>query len=620
MTDPAPLLSNNMQNTVTPVSFKEAIEWARNRSVELPSVYYGELQGFARAMSFSIAGITQLDQLQSVRDSLAENLAKGETMREWQDKVRAGKIGLDLPDHRLECLLGDNLVSGAVIRAGHRRRYQGKIVEVVTNNSRKFTATPNHPMLTRRGWVAAGELNSRDDLIGYRRNKDHCSTGYEHKHERPSAISEIFVAIAKANITERVGGQCLDFHGDGTDSDVYVVRSAHDLPFGEFAAIRQPSIDLRFSESNLSALRFCPCCGHLIVISQRCGFCDRPYSDSRIAQLRKNEIIACTVGQRERVSAFSIGISRNQIRDRNIITEVGRQPTIDEMQSARISERPANTGSLYDPANPPDGCADDGGDFFDALPRDIEFDRVASLRVFDFEGHVYNLSTVHGYYLIDGLYTGNTVYRTNIQGSYARGRCEQQARAIKAFPWFMYDAINDSRTRPAHAAMDGFVARYDDPVWDTWTPPCGYNCRCRRIALSEKQAAHFQAADARRMEDPDNATARAAAQPDKGWDYSPCTDPEEGTRRAIEAKRATADHRLMESLDNAIWREAARAKTVAPALAPTVTAASSVAEIVAWLNQLAELPQDEPEVIDATAQAEEWLSAAEAREAAKETA
>ena len=300
---------------ITPMPFREALDWAKGRGVVLPDVYYGELQGFARAQSFSIAGITQLDQLQAVRDSLADNLASGETMREWQDKVRAGKIGLDLPMYRLE-----------------------------------------------------------------------------------------------------------------------------------------------------------------------------------------------------------------------------------------------------------------------------------------------------------------TIYRTAIQGSYARGRCEQQARAIKAFPWFMYDAINDSRTRPAHAAMDGFVARYDDPVWDTWTPPCGYNCRCRRIALSEKQAAHFQAADARRMEDPDNATARAAAQPDKGWDYSPCTDPEEGTRRAIEAKRATADHRLMESLDNAIWREAARAKTVAPALAPTVTAASSVAEIVAWLNQLAELPQDEPEVIDATAQAEDWISAAEAREAAKETA
>jgi SPP1 gp7 family putative phage head morphogenesis protein len=29
-----------------------------------------------------------------------------------------------------------------------------------------------------------------------------------------------------------------------------------------------------------------------------------------------------------------------------------------------------------------------------------------------------------------------------------------------------------------HAAMDGFRARHDDPVWRTHFPPYGYQCRC----------------------------------------------------------------------------------------------------------------------------------------------
>jgi len=66
------------------------------------------------------------------------------------------------------------------------------------------------------------------------------------------------------------------------------------------------------------------------------------------------------------------------------------------------------------------------------------------------------------------------IFRTNIQGHYARGRCEQQMANTDNRPWFLYDAVNDSRTRPSHAAMDGFVARYDDPIWKNWTPPCGY--------------------------------------------------------------------------------------------------------------------------------------------------
>ena len=158
------------------------------------------------------------------------------------------------------------------------------------------------------------------------------------------------------------------------------------------------------------------------------------------------------------------------------------------------------------------------------------------------------------------------IFRTNIQGNYARGRCEQQKRTAEAFPWYMYDATNDTRTRPAHAAMDGKVARHDDPWWDTHSPPNGYSCRCRRIQISDKQAARFQAADAKRMQDPELADARATAKPDKGWDYSVCSDPTEGLRRAVEAKRPRTDHRLMAAHDEAVAVEARRIAAVKAAI------------------------------------------------------
>jgi uncharacterized protein with gpF-like domain len=43
----------------------------------------------------------------------------------------------------------------------------------------------------------------------------------------------------------------------------------------------------------------------------------------------------------------------------------------------------------------------------------------------------------------------------------------------------------DERTRPAHAAMNGKIFRFDDPIWQTCWPPNGYNCRCRVRALTE---------------------------------------------------------------------------------------------------------------------------------------
>lgn len=130
----------------------------------------------------------------------------------------------------------------------------------------------------------------------------------------------------------------------------------------------------------------------------------------------------------------------------------------------------------------------------------------------------------------------DNIFRTNLQGAYNRGRYEQQTAAVASHPWWMYDAVNDSRTRPAHAAMDGKVARYDDPVWKRWYAPNGYRCRCRVIAISDRQAQQFIRADAKRMQDPVFAAARQTAQPDPGWDYNIGDAPMRGIERAIAQK------------------------------------------------------------------------------------
>lgn len=149
------------------------------------------------------------------------------------------------------------------------------------------------------------------------------------------------------------------------------------------------------------------------------------------------------------------------------------------------------------------------------------------------------------------------IFRTNIQGHYGRGRCEQQKRTVDSHPWYLLDAVNDSRTRPSHAAMDGKVARHDDPWWNTHTPPNGYQCRCRRIALSEAQAPRFIEADRKRLEkDPKLAEARALADPDKGWDYSPCAEPDAGLRRAWAQKVGKA-HPVLVKIALAVQAEVA---------------------------------------------------------------
>jgi SPP1 gp7 family putative phage head morphogenesis protein len=78
----------------------------------------------------------------------------------------------------------------------------------------------------------------------------------------------------------------------------------------------------------------------------------------------------------------------------------------------------------------------------------------------------------------------NTIYLANLQTAYMTGRYRSQMENAKNRPYWMYVAVMDGRTRPAHRALSGKVFRYDDPIWSYIYPPNGFRCRCRVQALS----------------------------------------------------------------------------------------------------------------------------------------
>lgn len=81
----------------------------------------------------------------------------------------------------------------------------------------------------------------------------------------------------------------------------------------------------------------------------------------------------------------------------------------------------------------------------------------------------------------------DNIFRTNIQTAYNVGRYAQMKAVAKSRPYWKYSAVNDSRTRPVHAALDGRIFPADHEFWDTWMPPNGYMCRCSVVTLSERQ-------------------------------------------------------------------------------------------------------------------------------------
>lgn len=85
----------------------------------------------------------------------------------------------------------------------------------------------------------------------------------------------------------------------------------------------------------------------------------------------------------------------------------------------------------------------------------------------------------------------DNVFRTNIQSAYGHGRWQQQQRNKDKRHYLMYSAINDSRVRPAHLALNRIVLSIDHPFWLTHYPPTGFRCRCTCIALTEAQALKY---------------------------------------------------------------------------------------------------------------------------------
>ncbi|WP_051258072.1 phage head morphogenesis protein [Desulfovibrio cuneatus] len=67
-----------------------------------------------------------------------------------------------------------------------------------------------------------------------------------------------------------------------------------------------------------------------------------------------------------------------------------------------------------------------------------------------------------------------TIFRTNMQSAYMAGRYAQQKRTVALRPYWQMSGVNDSRTRPSHAALHEVVYPADHEFWDTYYPPNGF--------------------------------------------------------------------------------------------------------------------------------------------------
>lgn len=146
----------------------------------------------------------------------------------WRWSQRAGYKREDCRvGNVVACFPGDTLVAGRGVLHAYRRWYDGILISVRTRRS-LLSGTPNHPVLTRRGWVALGDLHKSDHLC-YSRFGEGLGASDPDEEDIPTSFVERFDALAMTHVGRRIVGRDVDFHGDGRDADVEVVCAHGEL-------------------------------------------------------------------------------------------------------------------------------------------------------------------------------------------------------------------------------------------------------------------------------------------------------------------------------------------------------------------------------------------------------
>lgn len=260
------------------------------------------------------------------------------------------------------------LVTGVL--AVTRRRYAGELVVVRMATGDEVSVTPNHPVLTRRGWLPAGLLCEGDDLLSHRAAHGVVGRG-PHEGQRPARVEDVWRAASMVGRSASMPLAPEDFHGDGGDGEVDVVRTDGDLTYDLDAEFLQPLRELALVA------------GH----GGRAAL-----SSGRTSALLVPRVLAAAGGLMRGTGlggTFDCGHPRGADSSR-------------PAAAARL-DAPAEQFSLQSAAV----YASRGLDLVRRLAGDVEADRVVETRRVGFRGHVYNLHTDEGFYTSAGHIVSN---------------------------------------------------------------------------------------------------------------------------------------------------------------------------------------------------------------------
>lgn len=154
---------------------------------------------------------------------------------------KKGDPSMRVPPLHFNCLLGDShvLTVGGVSGAS-KRWFDGEIFIIKTSRGRELRCTPNHPILTRSGWVSASAINVGSDIVCDLVGEWKGLVDSNHKNI-PPLIKDVVHSVFSSSkvLTMPVPVSAKDFHGDGVGSEVAIVASNSFLRNGFYPSFKK---------------------------------------------------------------------------------------------------------------------------------------------------------------------------------------------------------------------------------------------------------------------------------------------------------------------------------------------------------------------------------------------
>lgn len=277
------------------------------------------------------------------------------------------------PPFHVACLSFDTNVSTcSPVSNVYKRAYKGKMINIITLSGRKLSVTPNHPVMTTSGWVAAGELNLTHKLVCC---NDVVSITEHQKDNVIASIPDIFssvnVSADPLSITN-CPASAEYFHGDGSGGEINIV-SVDSLSWSKVKA----ALNEKISDNNL------------------------PLGESADLSLSGNGSIDEFLVSGNSASVSSMSASGETC---NLLGGAISNPNEHGLTATPHSNSGLDNSNDWSLAS-----ADRLTDVNWANARGIEVDDIVDLVVTEvyLGGHVYNLENENNWYVANGIITHN---------------------------------------------------------------------------------------------------------------------------------------------------------------------------------------------------------------------